>query len=246
MKQSVLLSRLNDAAERAENKGIPAFIGFLRTEEKYELATAAERMGLKHLLFGGTDDCERVYIGVFPEWCEPEGSLFPITAVGLTYRRLDTPSHSDILGALMGLGIERDSVGDILIGEGKALVFLSSAISGYVINELSRVGRIGVTAAECEPDFVERHTGFEDLNGTVASARADCVAAEIFRTSRNDASRLINEGLVIINGFPCKKADAAVKPGDRLSLKGKGKFIIDDLSTVTKKGRLVLKYKKYI
>ncbi len=246
MKQSVLLSRLYDAAERAEKRGVPGFIGFLRTEEKYELATAAKREGFKHLLFGGTEECERVYIGVFPDWCEPAGDMFPITAVGLTYRRADKPAHSDILGALMGLGIERDSVGDILISEGRALVFLSSAIAGYVINELKCVGRIGVAVSQCEPDFAQRHTLFQDMSGTVASPRADCIAAEIFKTSRSEATRLIEEGLVVLNGFPCKKADSAVKSGDRLSLKGKGKFIIDDLSCVTKKGRLVLKYKKYI
>ena len=108
-----------------------------------------ERLGeLKIKAFGGYDDAERVMFAMFPDYMDEDEIIFPIDAVRISYNSKfsSSLSHRDFLGSILGLGIERIKVGDILVYDGEALCFSDSSISQYIVSNLERVGHTKVTA----------------------------------------------------------------------------------------------------
>ena len=180
----------------------------------------------------------------FPAWAEDV--YFPLCAVTLTYRKSDTLSHRDFLGSLMALGIKRETVGDILAEEGRAVVFLTIEVKNFVLTQIKKIGRVGVTLTEgfCEP--LPQSDKLAEFKDTVASNRLDCVVSSLCSVSRGNAAELIENGFVSVNSVVTEKATKLITDGDIITVRGKGKFIITSLSAKTKKQRTVLEYKKYI
>lgn len=161
-------------------------------------------------------------------------------------------SHRDYLGALVGLGLDRSVLGDVLTDEDGAYVLCKNSVSEFIINELTQVGRDKVKVGRSSlPDDFEFKREFETVTGTIASARLDSVVSELARTSRETAKELIRRGYVEHNYFVAEDSDSGVSKGDVVSIKreGKarfGKYIVDDIDGRTGKGRIRLLARKYI
>lgn len=240
----LLLRKLEDGLRQA--RGRPVFLGFFDEAQRAELSQAlARRRDAGHLFWGGYEEAERTMLGLFPDYMEPDPAAFPLEAVTFTYRRDDKPGHRDFLGAMMGLGVERSVVGDILVGQGQCVAFAKEEMAAYFAAELTKVGRIGVKASlgASDPLPVERH--FVEIKGVAASNRLDCLTAIAARTSREKASTLVQMGLVQLNHRETLSPSARVEEGDVLSIRGQGKFIIDRLGPITQKGRLSVQCRKY-
>lgn len=246
MDTQLIASRVRDAARLCDNASYPKFVGFLRSEETPLAETAAAKLGCKHLFFGGYEDAERVFFGVFPDWCDDFYDYFPIKALTFKFRENDVLSHRHFLGTFMSLGITREAVGDILIEKGRAVAFFTADIAGFVKEQVGKVGGVGVSVEEGFSLPLPGMTGFEKLTDTVASARLDCVVAALGDCSRKTAAELIENKLVSVNSVCVDKTVKTVQNGDKITLKGKGKFIIDSIDGRTKKDRLIMKAKKYI
>ena len=95
-----------------------------------------------YIFFGGYGNSERKMLGLFFD--EPCEDCFPISAVEFSFRKCDKLTHRDFLGALMSLGIERETVGDILVEDGRAVVFVKTELSDYIMSQISKVGRVGI------------------------------------------------------------------------------------------------------
>ncbi len=246
MESSLIPARVKDTIRLSQNANFPKFLGFLRPEEAAVAKQVATTQGSNHAFFGGYDSAERVYFGELPAWCENKESFFPITALTLNFRTPSTLSHRHILGSLMSLGITRESVGDILIEQGRAVVFLSQEIAPFVKEQLLKVSNVGVTITEGFTLPLPGMSGFKEITETVASQRLDCVVAALLNTSRTKSAELISEKLVLVNSVCTDKTVKTVESGDTVTIKGKGKFIIESLSGRTKKDRIILNAKKYI
>jgi len=234
-----------DAASGA--LAFPRFIGFLDEYGQEIVLTAAAAAGYRDaVLYGGFEGSERNYLGVFPEYMQPDPSEFPITALDFRFREADSPSHRDFLGAMLALGIKREAVGDILVGSGEAVAFLSDPVAELVKNELDRVGRVGVKVSERQANAPVPERQFSELGGTVSSERLDCVIALVTRLSREKASALIASGAVRVNGCTEQSQSRQLTEGDRLSIRGFGRYIVDRFGANTKKGRIHVTCKKYI
>ena len=160
-----------------------------------------------------------------------------------------TLSHRDYMGALLGLGIERDHIGDIMLVDEGAVVFAEPGIANFLKNSLSEVGRDHVKVFDA-PEL-ELVRSFENVTGTVASARLDSVVSELSNCSRETAKELIRRGLVEHDYFPAADADAEVISGDVISIRRDGrvrggKFVIDSIGTLTSKGRVRFLARRYI
>ena len=239
MESDILLSRVRDAVRLSEIDGAPKFVGFLRPEET-ALACPLLQNRVNHCFFGGYEGAERCFLGVFPDWAEKDTSVFPIVPITFNFRQRDKLTHRDFLGSLMSLGITREKIGDILIESGRAVVFSTREISRFILTQINCVGRVGVTAEKgCTyplPQMSER----VQISNTVASLRLDCVVAVIVKTSRSSAVELIDEQKVSINSVMCQKATREVAVGDKITVRGYGKFSVVSADGVTKKGRTVL------
>lgn len=246
MDVGLLNSRADDLVSLCDKTGVPKFMGFLRPEEASLVAASTAQTGLKHTFFGGYEDAERVFFGVFPDWCDINTALFPITALTITFREQDVLSHRNFLGTFMSLGITRESVGDILIEKGRAVAFFKKEIADYILSELKKVSGTGVSAQEGFDMPLPGMSGFEEITHTVASSRLDCVVAALLSVSRGTACEYISQKCVSVNSLCTEKVVKAVVSGDKITIKGKGKFLIESIDTFTKKKRLILKAKKYI
>lgn len=239
----LLPARIDDLKCLCDKTNTPKFIGFLTAEEA-AVAVKQFKIGDKHSLFGGYDGAERLMLGILPDWCEEP--LFPIKAISFTYRQCDTLSHRDFLGALMSLGITRESVGDILIEQGRAVAFVASDISKFVLTQINKVSNVGVIVSE---GFVQPLPSLgkkQSFSLTVASLRLDCVVASLCGASRGQANEKIADGYVLVNSICATKPTAIIKAGDKITVRKRGKFEIENCDEHSKKGRIILKYNKYV
>ena len=183
-------------------------------------------------------------LGCFPEWDELRE--FPIASITFTYRKADKLTHRDFLGSLMGLGLTRESVGDILVEEGRAVAFLSEDISDFVISQVEKIGRTGVMVKKGHESPLPQKGEIREFDCTIASERLDCVVAALCNFSRSLAVEKIANGLVSVNSVVTEKTTKILVSGDAVTVRGKGKFIIDSVDGKTRKNRIILKYKKYV
>lgn len=244
MDSEVFDARVRDTARLCDLSAAPKLLGFLSPFE----AAAADRLlkngYVRYAFFGGYDGAERVLLACLPDWCEePE---LPITAVAFKYREQDKLSHRDVLGALMGLGLTREAVGDILIEPGRAVAFLKSEVADFVLSQIDKIGRVGVTAEKGASGSLPPPGRLVSCRATVSSLRLDCVVAALCDTSRAKSAELIANGSVSVNSICCDRLTRSVASGDRVAVRGKGRFNIISAEEHSRKGRIILEYGKFI
>lgn len=172
-------------------------------------------------------------------------SVAAVLVTGSGYREL---SHRDYLGSILGLGLERDAVGDIVpTSPSSAVVFCAARLIPFLTESLTKVASDTARVAPYAPptDFIP-HRAFADLTDTVASPRLDCVVASLANLSRDAAQSMIRSGLVEVDFLPELRPDHPVTPPATLSLRSVGRFRVLPFAGTTKKGRLKLQAKKYL
>ncbi len=244
MQETDFLPRVEDAYNLSYRLGTPKFLGFL-TAAEVALAEGFLKNRAEYTLFGGYEDAERVYLCVFGNAAHISNDAFPISAVTFSFRSCDTLTHRDVLGSLMSKGIKRETVGDILVENGRAVVFINRDIARFIINETDKIGRVGVKVSEgFSLPLPEGSTKVTERK-TVASLRLDAVVAALTNTSRGRAEELINGGFVAINSSLCLKTTRQITTGDKITVRGYGKFTVTEQGGTTKKGRTVILTEKY-
>lgn len=220
-----------------------------------------EYADVKMLFYGVFEDAERTVAVFLPEYIEAENSAeieayfeenpddSPVNVIRLEKDRFSPAlTHRDYLGALMGLGIRRDMTGDITVDENGCNVAVLSKIAPFVAANMSKAGR-GTLKAEIIPvsqaKNASKSAGVPD-SFTVSSMRLDSVVKNAFRVSRGDAVSAIESGIVFVNDTECTKPDKKVCEGDKIVLRRKGRIIINDCSSVSKKGRTIVEITKFV
>ena len=239
----LVIAKLSDAVKMADTKNIPSFLGFLNQREFSVCKAYLEREKIKYSFYGGFNEADRIYIAILPDWADEAD--YPFSCLKFTYKKEYSLTHRDFLGTLMSLGIERDKIGDILVKEGIAFVFASDSIAKYCLENITKVGGIGVDI-EVTEDKICSDVKFEEITKTIASNRADCVIGAVCSLSREKAKEFILSGNLIVNHIICESITKEINNGDVLSVRKFGKFIVCSIDEKTKKGRLKLSLKKYI
>lgn len=198
------------------------------------------------LWFGGYEGAQRRVLGVFPDYMEPAASAFPIQAFCAQIPKGYSLTHRDFLGAILALGIKREVVGDILIEGSQAWFFVLEQAAALIAQELCRVGRVGIRLEKADGREAAAHQRFEERDASVASMRLDAVVSALCACSRGQAAALVQAGLVSVRGLVRENCSAAIESGDTLSVRGKGKFIVESSGATTKKGRTRIHIKRYI
>lgn len=243
MENFLLEARINDTITLTERSDRPRYLGFLTTEEAAFVIRLLEKRKINYKLFGGFDTAKRVVLGCFPDWAIE--TAFPIKAITFSFRKTDKLRHRDFLGTLMALGIKRETIGDILVEDGRAVVFVLSEIHSFIMDNISKVGGVGVTLSDSFTEPLPETDALTESTTTVSSNRLDCVIASCLSVSRNTANEYILQGLVSVNSIICEKPTKLILEGDAVTVRGKGKLIVTSLSGKTKKDRTILIYKKY-
>jgi RNA-binding protein YlmH len=210
-------------------------------------AAGGQRVQVK--LFGGYPDAERV-MAAFYDFEEPSDDDFPLRIVRLTWNaKFSSPEHRDLLGAVMGLGIERETTGDIAPGTYRdapcAYLFALEEMADYIAASLDAAGRaaLKVTPAAETPELTPPE-GVE-MRLTVQQERLDAVLAAACRLSRSEAQRLIAAGLVKLNHAPTLRGDARLEAGDLISARGFGRIAVTAFQGESRRGRRIVQVFKY-
>ncbi len=224
-------------------------VRFSRFATPHELAVFRTHVKLSpfvsSMVFGGNEDCERAMIGFFPDYQEPDESLFPITP--LLISGADGCTHRDILGSVLGLGIKRELIGDIFVENGRAVLMCDTSIADFLLFQLKTVGRQKVEVSLCPKDVtVSLRHPFEIVRCVVASLRLDAVAGAMAHLSRSEVQALIGADGVNVNFALCIDSSKKLKEGDVISIRHHGRFVLESVTGETKKGRLAIEIKKYI
>ena len=258
---SLFCARIADMVRQLDRTCTPCFTRFLDSREQRLALLELQRAHLPEdqFLFW-TGFCvpdnvpARRMLGLFPDYLAPAQGMdrslqeeqFPIERIALSYREEDELTHRDILGALMGLNLKRELIGEILTGKDYAVLFCTGAAGQVILSELERVGRAGVKKqAGYEGELPEAYR-LHYQTGTVSSLRLDCVVSLATNLSREKSAALIESGQVSLNFFEEEKISREVKESDILSIRGFGRYELSKIGSLSKKGRLHLTIGKYI
>nr|WP_303997865.1 YlmH/Sll1252 family protein [Ruminococcus bromii] len=240
-----LIAQLNDGIDLCLTRQKPYFMPFMSERKQALLLSELKKAYFdNYLFFGGYGNSERKMLGLFFD--EPSESSFPISAIEFSFRKCDKLTHRDFLGSLMSLGIERETVGDILVEDGRGVVFVKTELSDYVKSQISKVGRIGVKVADADLSKLPQGRGFEEKTYIVSSLRLDNIVAAVCKLSREKTRTVIMSDSACVNFEETKNVSLNLKENDVFTIRGKGKFVLKSILGTTGKGRIrisVIHYK---
>ncbi len=264
---TLLLARVDDLCDRAA-RGTFAATAYLTPREAKYVAAHLTKIGHQNRarLWGGYPAAERVCLLLFPDYVTElytaqafdgvpvkelllaAGEDDPTAALRLQGSGYRTLTHRDFLGALLSLGVERETLGDIAVdadGHG-ATILCTARIRPYLMQSTERIGGdvVQICPTDLPPDF-DGGRMLLPLRDTIASPRLDCIVASLCHLSREAAQTVIRQGLVELD-YECEQhPDRTVDPPAVISVRGKGKFRLVSIGAPTKKGRLPLLAEKY-
>ncbi len=198
-----------------------------------------------HRTYGGFDNAERKMLML----CLSESNShedFPIDILEIKNNRFSKIfTHRDVLGSIIGLGLDRGKLGDILLTGDSGFVFVHDSISEYIMANLEYVGKAKVKTSLCCDFNLYDVQKTETISVIVPSLRVDAVVSEIFKLSRNEASKLIKSDKLFINWIPIAKIDSKLSEGDIITLRKEGRARFLGLKGTTKKGNLIIEVEKF-
>lgn len=245
--ERVLLARVCDKLAAAE-RGMPACTPFLSTAEQEAAQRLIAAAGHpRHLFSGGWPDAERKVCAFLPDWQEPEDWQPPFTALCCRWQSGEKLTHRDFLGAVLGQGLDREKVGDILIRPGVCDILVFQELAPYLLQNLTSAGRARLRVEEISLEEVQApETELRVIHDTVSSPRLDAIMAAGFSMGRSKAAALISSGKVELDHRPCIKADRPVEQGAVITCRGFGKCVVSELGGLSKKGRTIVTIQRYL
>ena len=254
--EELLLAKIRDKDRLCTQKCVLSASGFLTESEQAAVMRELSENppDNSYVLWGGFPESERKMIAFLPEWMSYRENELSFSEAGAVAVRIKVKgagfggkvlSHRDYLGTLMGLGIARGCVGDIIVGSDGADIIVTEEIGDFLAKNLERVGGEAVSAEIIPEAELSSHTAeYDEIKATVASPRADSICAAAFRISREDSAKAIKQGRFFIDGELCTEADTEVSEGAKLTLRGSGKAIFAAVTGKSKKGRLCVTFKR--
>lgn len=242
-------ARLEDMVQRCSRTGTCVFSRFLDERQcaEAELWCRRNTGGLLYRFWGGFGEARRKILAIYPDYATDYIiEEFPIVCLTFTFRKEDRLTHRDFLGSFMAEQLKREVIGDIVVGEGAAQAIVSDTAAKLLLTSVSRIGRAGVRVTDSRPFELEVEQKFQDIGGTAASLRLDCIVAVAANVSRENAAKLIRSEKVEVNHFTVTSVSHELREGDVLSVRGSGRFIFSGASGSTRSGRLHILLRKFI
>ena len=249
--EELLKKRFTELYRKSERGAYYTFTDFLGLAELSVFNSVKREFGTGYTLFGGHPETERVMVRFGSEGELGYSEPFPISIVRIypaAKKFAEDLSHRDYLGTILALGIERSVIGDILICEGEAFVFVKSDMADYIVSSLDRVRHTTVKAEIITEDKLPEGKLFktEGITVQLVGERLDAVIAKAYSLSRDDALLLFKRRLVFVGGALCENNSYTPKAGDVISVRGHGKMIYRGQIGVSRKGKLNVLIEKYV
>lgn len=242
-----LLSRVLDKLREAE-RDVPAHTAFLSPAEQESVKRLLKLCGHpRHTFLGGYAEAERRVCVFLPDWQEEDDAVPPFAALRCRWQSGEKLSHRDFLGGLMGQGIEREKLGDLLVNEGFCDLLVMEELKGYLLQSFDCAGRARLRVEELELDALcPPPKQVKEIRDTVSSLRLDAVLSTGFSLSRGKAAELVSAGRVEVNHTLCQKSDRTVSEGDVFTCRGLGKCVLTQVGGQSKKGRTMIVMERFL
>ncbi len=240
VEDKLVLAKAYDAIELSQKRFSPCFLGFLNEHEAAFLKSNLNLYNCNYF-WGGYSDAVRVIFGanVF------SNEDFPIVALRFDYKAEYKLSHRDFLGSLMALGIERATVGDILIFDSHTIVFVKKEIVDFVETQITKIGKVGVKISHVDCGMIEYKNEFDTLSFSLSSLRLDVFVSAVCSLSREKSLRLIKSDLVSVNHSIENNISKTLKVNDVITIRKFGKFVFADNCGFSKKGKIRIEVKHF-
>lgn len=238
--EKLVISKAYDTVELSYKRNSPTFFGFLN-EREAELIKHKVHLTDDCVFYGGYSNAQRVVFGCNVSCIDD----FPISCIKISYKKEYKLSHRDFLGSLMSLGIDRSAIGDILVYEGYAIVFVKNELSNYVLDNTHKIGNVGVDLSIVDDDDFDYEPNYELISTTVSSLRIDVLVSALCNLSRDKSQSLIKSELVTQNHFVQTSVSKNVSVDDVLAIRKFGKFVLTAINGYSKKGKVKITVKHF-
>ena len=249
------LEQVNDKIEASKRKNSIERTDFL---DMYELSVVRNHIRknniTNYILDGGYEEAERKILIIYPEATEEiiikrqREELLKIVRVILPEEEKGNYNHRNYLGGIVKLGLKREKVGDIVVSPEGADIIVVNEFAPILANELPNLTRFQNSTISIVPinELKKQEIRVEDVKIIVPSLRLDTVVSDLARTSRTKAVQIIKQERVFVNGQNETKVSKLLKMNDIMTIRGKGRFIIREVTGTTRSGRQVVRVEKYI
>ncbi len=229
----LVISKAKDTIYLAEKRYSPAFYGFLNEHES-SLIRNTLFLSDECLFWGGYDNAKRVMFGSGVV----SNEQFPLSALCFKYKKEFELSHRDFLGSLMALGIERSTIGDIIVKDGQSIVFVKNDIVPFIKQEIRKIGRVGVKITDYDLSDFTYDDEFDEITFTISSLRLDVFVSALCKVSREKACKLIESEMVTVNHQTQTDNSKKLCVSDVLTIRKYGKFVFAENNGFSKKAKI--------
>lgn len=238
--KKILMAQVNDLAEKALRDQEPQWTDFLEPPDREQVqAVLSWNQRVRFNSFGGYAQAERRRIVIYPDYYIVETIQPALAFLEITVKSPEPLSHRDYLGAILGLGLKREKLGDLLVAPDRCQLVIVPELVDFLRAHLQKVGNHQAELAEIDPEQLNPPQQREKvIRSTVASLRLDAIAGLGFGESRTKMVREIRSERVKVNWKVVKDPDAALEPGAVISIRGRGRVIFKEITGTSKKGRI--------
>lgn len=237
------ISQMDDLIATAVNQYRPVLTDFLNPRQIYIAHTLINRQErLKFRTWGGFPDAEMQKLLIYPDYYQPSSDDFQISCFQIDYpTKFAELHHRQVLGTLMGSGLERQAFGDIINQGDVWQIIVNTTIVPFMRQQIDRIGKIHVNMTEITPDeLVQPQNDWEPIHTTVPSLRLDAVIANIFNYSRNRTKTIIEHGFVRVNWEEIDRPDYQLAVRDLISVRHGGRIQLLETGGHNRKNNLRL------
>lgn len=249
----LLLSKIQDKIKFTKTKNKVTYTDFMNIQEKsmVEKFLKLEKYN-NYFSYGGNENSERVIFLFYPDKIDEEIARKNIqnilNVIKIENSKEENYEHRVYLSAVMKLGLKREKIGDIIVNENGAEIVVFEENIDYILNGLKQLTRFRKSEFYVIDinNLANKELKFEEFSIIVSSIRLDCFVSELAKCSRAKAEEYIEYGKVFINSIEELKPSKKLFNGDVITIRGKGKFVYQEIIKETSKNRFVVLVKKYI
>lgn len=238
--RKILIAQVNDLAEKALRDQEPQWTDFLEPPDREQVqAMLSWNQRVRFNSFGGYATAERRRMVIYPDYYIVETIQPALAFLEITVKSPEPLSHRDYLGAILGLGLRREKLGDLLVAPDRCQLVIVPELVEFLRTHLQKVGNHQAELAEIDPEQLNPPQQREKvIRSTVASLRLDAIAGLGFGESRTKMVREIRSERVKVNWKVVKDPDAPLEPGAVISIRGRGRVVFKEITGTSKKGRI--------
>ena len=245
----ILLSNIYDKFLRVKNENYLQYTKFLNPTQidlVYKLASQKDAPNI--FFWGGYEDATRKICYILPEYMSEDEisnnikEYEVLSYIRISYLNFNKIAHSDILGSIMGLNINRNLIGDILVGNKSSDIICIDSISKFIIENLNKVGRSGIETKKLQSHYelIIPEPSIETKNIIISSPRIDNYISSVYGLSREKSKSALASNLISINGVIVDKPTKIVNEGDTIVFRGRGKTKFLSFLGSTKRNNIIL------